>query len=203
MAPPVQLVAPRPGLRRTRTEKHTLYKRLRSLKLRLRTLLIMCLFLPQFVVASPDLEPIQIKVMPFQAWKQEQIVRAQNEVVKLTNELLMSHSKRHQLIRQGDPANTFNHDEAGLGQKTGVSVKLQQAQQNLQIAKELEFDDYLEIHMQLVLEDKDALKDWISKLSQEELVQAIQYLAESRGGVEGLPSVDVGAMSSESDIKTN
>ncbi len=137
----------------------------------------------------------------FEVWKQEQIVRGQNEVVKLTNKLLMSQSQDHQLIAKAQSQKIFNRKSDEMRQ-ADVGSLLKQAQQNLEIAKELEFDDYLELHMDQLMSDPDILKEWLGNLSKDEVVEAFQYLAK-RGNPTLLPPIDVGAHPSNQQIKAN
>ncbi|MEZ4873470.1 MAG: hypothetical protein R2827_14770 [Bdellovibrionales bacterium] len=148
------------------------------------------MFLLVFLIASQALAvETTVQIPVFATWKQQQIIRSQNEVVRLTNELLMSKSTDHQILNTWEE--TINPSE-GVVRQDQVGEALKQARQNLEISKELEFDDYLEIHMEALMADKEALRVWLSRLSQSEVVDAFHYLAE-RGDSSLIPPIDVGA----------
>lgn len=129
-------------------------------------LITLCILVAS-VVAEAAVEP-SADVLKFSTWKNEQIQRAQNQVVRTTNQILLEKNEQ-------EPSS-----KAPWGEKEATLEKmrsdLKQAKGDLQIAQELEFEDYLSVYLSKIGEDEVRLKNLAEKLTAEEVTKTLLYL---------------------------
>ncbi len=114
------------------------------------------------------------KVLTFKTWKEQQVMKAQNIVVRLANQILI---KNNSLLSGQEPEvtteSTLNNTEGA--QKNGTR-DLKLAQQDLQIATELEFEDYLSVLLSQLGDNPKRLKELAKQLSTDEVAKTLLYL---------------------------
>ena len=75
-----------------------------------------------------------------------------------------------------------------------VEAQMQTAIENLQIAKELGIEDYIEVYLSRYQDDEDSLKKLLKKLSQDEILKILQSRLKTTGttsAVRPVPSATV------------
>jgi len=128
----------------------------------------------------------------FQLWKEHQVVEARNRVVRLTNRMHLLKTGRYKLDTENLPlleeADERLYKELkafGEGKEaekaeieqvllSRVEAQMQTAIENLQIAKDLGIEDYIEVYLSRYQDDEESLKRLLKKLSQDEILQILQ-----------------------------
>jgi hypothetical protein len=115
----------------------------------------------------------------FETWKNQQIIKVQNRVVRLANQILLIKTDRlkERTYQTGDHIVAPEIDNKSLYLPLeDLSRDLKQAQQDLQIAQELGFEDYLSVYLSQLGENPVQLKLLAEKLSTEQVTKALLYL---------------------------
>lgn len=122
-----------------------------------------------------------VGVLTFQSWKDQQVLGSQNQVLRI--------SARIEQVRTSKPGQTDAKDTGLAGVPTGRVKKavivdplaaaekdLRRAQESLQTANELQFEDYINVYLPTLQDQPDSLNKLAEKLSKEELSEIFKSL---------------------------
>ncbi len=164
-------------------------------------------------MAFSQAESVSVDPLTFGRWKDHQVVEAKNQVVRLSNRLHLLKTGRYKVESvkiDGEPLLGDEGEKEYNDLKTGgvdeetlkkaedkvlktVQDKMKAALENLQYAKELSVDDYLEVYLSRFKDDELALKKVVAKLSENEVMQILKtQMAKGPGGRKSqLPAADL------------
>ena len=131
--------------------------------------LLMILSLWNIVQAAEAKKPAVDPVMAlsFKQWKTQQIVEAQNQVARFANKSL--------LIKSNDPNKmVISSDGDNLDE---LEKQLKQARIRLEVAQELNFDDYVAIYLSQFSKDKARLEQLAAKLTTQDVAEILEYMS--------------------------
>lgn len=127
-----------------------------------------CLLLVVSIICCCTLQANEkIQVLSFKKWKQNQIIDAQNKVVRLSNKMHLLKTQHFQL-----------NDEQ-MAEMNKLDIEKQQnrlnlAIDNLQFSKDLTLDDYYAIYLSQYTNNSTALSEYLKSASNEEMVKVLQ-----------------------------
>lgn len=113
------------------------------------------------------------EVLKFDTWKKLQTMQAQNHVVRLTNEILLKKNTQTEAGTDTSWGTESNELES-------LNDKLKQAKEDLQVAQELEFEDYLAVYLTQFGSDEKMLRKVADKLTPEQVTKTLIYLQRYR-----------------------
>lgn len=119
-------------------------------------------------------------VLSFQTWKNQQVMKSQNRMVELANKALMTKTNQAPMPNIEHQVSAIDDNDSTL---EDLSKNLKQAQQDLQISQELEFEDYLTVYLSQLGADKVSLKRLAEKLTTDQVTQTLLYLQRHTGTV--------------------
>lgn len=109
----------------------------------------------------------------FQAWKEQQVLEAQNQVLRISAR--MSH------LKSGKKSTAAGGDTAGLPSSrvkkaetdtvASAERELRRAQESLQTANTLTMDEYISVYLPTLQANPDAIQALSQKLSKDELAE--------------------------------
>ena len=118
----------------------------------------------------------QIVALTFQNWKEQQVLEAQNQMLRT--------STRINQIKLGKPQGPDSKDSTNSGLPSGRIKKsvegdqlaaaekdIKRAQESLEAANTLVFEDYINIYLPSLQDQPEAINKLADKLSKEELAQ--------------------------------
>ncbi|NJL25678.1 MAG: hypothetical protein HC902_11230 [Calothrix sp. SM1_5_4] len=124
----------------------------------------------------------RISVLTFQAWKEQQILEAQNQVLRASTRLTQLKAGRGTSARNKKPAQLPN-DKVREAEESETSIaekELARAQESLQSANDLEFEAYINVYLPTLQDHPEALQKLAEKLSKEELAEVFKALMRAR-----------------------
>jgi G3E family GTPase len=120
--------------------------------------------------------------LKFKTWKEQQIVEAQNEVLRLSAKLrqIKSNAKSDKIAKeQRDPNELVTSHR--FEKNPDVNDKdLKRAQENLEIAKDFSIEDYAEIYVSSLQQDPDQFSRLVETLSKDEMAQLMKVLVKNK-----------------------
>ena len=121
-------------------------------------------------------EPL-ISVFTFQNWKEQQILDAQNQALRVSARI--GHLKSSKGTASKDstplPANSkFKKSE--IDSVAAAERDLRRAQESLKAANDLNIEDYVTVYLPTLREDPEALQALAQKMSKEELAEIFKVL---------------------------
>lgn len=124
--------------------------------------------------ASAHADPLK-----FKAWKEQQIVEAQNEVLRISARL---HSQKTtpkaEKPGSADAELIGNHRFQTAPEVTDRDLKM--AQETLEISKEFTIEDYAEVYVSGLQEDSDQFAKLMNSLSKDEITQLMKILVKNK-----------------------
>ena len=129
----------------------------------------------------------QVTALGFQAWKEQQVLEAQNQTLR--------NSSRISQLRANKPAGKESKEATGSLSNSrikkapeqdtlaGAERDLKRAQETLENANELQFEDYIVIYLPTLQDQPEALSKLADKLSKDELAEIfkVMYTKGARG----------------------
>jgi hypothetical protein len=115
----------------------------------------------------------QINVVGFQAWKEQQILEAQNQMLRTSSRITQVKSNKGSTGSAKEAAvnlpnsrikKTADSDSVALAERD-----LKRAQESLETASGLQLDDYISIYLPTLQDQPEALNKLAEKLTKEEL----------------------------------
>lgn len=111
--------------------------------------------------------------MKYKGWKESQILEAQNEVLRISSKLKQSRG-------QAKVERASLNDER-LEKSPEVTEKdLKRAQEQLEFARQLSFQDYAEVYVSGLQQNPEQFSKLVDSLSREELSQIMKILMKSK-----------------------
>jgi hypothetical protein len=116
--------------------------------------------------------------LTFQAWKDQQVLEAQNQVLRLASRVSLFKSGKLTTSGIKQPAHLpsdkvkFADTEA----LAGAEADLKRAQDSLANARDLKFSDYVDVYIPTLQNQPEALQKLSEKLSKEELSEIFKGL---------------------------
>lgn len=132
---------------------------------------------------------VHAEPLKFKAWKEQQIVEAQNEVLRI--------SARLRVQKTGSKAEKASSaDKEILGsrfqQSPEVTEKdLKMAQESLEIAKEFNLEDYADVYVSSLQDDSEQFSKLMNSLSKDEMTQLMKILVKNKAADSDRPTSHV------------
>ena len=120
--------------------------------------------------------PALTEPMKFKSWKEQQILGAQNELLRISAKLHAPKAKSEATRAKSELDGTNRFEKAG--DVTDRDVK--SAQESLEIAKNLTLEDYAEVYVAHLQDNPDQFAKLVDTLSKDELVQLVKILNKIR-----------------------
>jgi hypothetical protein len=123
-------------------------------------------------MAAP-LEPLK-----FKAWKEQQIVEAQNEVLRISARLHAQKSSPKSLSASPDTEVLGSSRFQQTAEFTDRDMKM--AQESLEIAKEFSLQDYADVYVSNLQNEPEQFTKLITSLSKDEMTQLMKILVKNK-----------------------
>jgi hypothetical protein len=115
----------------------------------------------------------QVAVVGFQAWKEQQVLEAQNQMLRTSSRINQLKSNRGATGSAKEAAvnlpNSRIKKTADSDSVAGAERDLKRAQESLETAGGLQLDDYISIYLPTLQDQPEALNKLADKLTKEEL----------------------------------
>lgn len=145
------------------------------------TLALILLFLALVQGAAGFGQDLLSPPLPFKAWREQQLMEARNQVVRVTNKMTLDRS-------QPVPLQTSVEANPSKGLKgSKPETELKRALDNLQSAKELTIEDYFLVYLSRYKGQPQALEFIAQRLTREEIAELLKVMLNS-SSVESLKS---------------
>jgi hypothetical protein len=117
----------------------------------------------------------QINVVGFQAWKEQQVLEAQNQMLRTSTRIGQLKSNKgaggaakESAVNMPNSRIKKTSDSDSVG---GAERDLKRAQESLETANGLQMDDYISIYLPTLQDQPEALNKLAEKLTKEELAE--------------------------------
>lgn len=115
--------------------------------------------------------------LKFKAWKEQQIVEAQNEVLRISARLrAQKNSPKTEKSTDTDLLNSNRFQQA----PEVTTGDLKNAQETLTIAKEFTLEDYADVYVSNLQEEPELFTKLMNSLSKEEMAQLMKVLVKNK-----------------------
>lgn len=125
-------------------------------------------------------------ILNFTAWKEQQILHAQNKVLRLSAKL---YEINHGRTPKTDEAATHEVEKLKISSsekitkteespRQQVERQLKGAEENLEIAKELSLDDYISVYLPKIAKNPELFQRLKDQLSRQELSQLLSAMVQ-------------------------
>lgn len=125
-------------------------------------------------------------ILNFTSWKEQQILHAQNKVLRLSAKL---YEINHGRVPKTDEAATQEVENLKLSPsekitkteespRQHVERQLKGAEENLEIAKELSLDDYISVYLPKIAKNPELFQKLKDQLSRQELSQLLSAMVQ-------------------------
>jgi hypothetical protein len=135
-------------------------------------IVVICLTL--MCVLAYGQEP-QVKVFGFEDWKQQQVLEAQNQMLRISSRIAqLKSNKSGSAAKESAVTSLPNGRIKKSNDSDTVAVAerdLKRAQESLETAGSLQVDDYISIYLPTLQDQPEALDRLAEKLSKEELAE--------------------------------
>jgi hypothetical protein len=124
-------------------------------------------------------EPHGSAPMNFQAWKDQQVLEAQNQVLRASNRLSQLKAGRSSLGSTAKEPTKLNSDKIKKADSDPIlsaERELKRSQEGLEAATNLEFTNYVDVYLPTLREDPESLQKLAERLSKEELTQIFKSI---------------------------
>lgn len=128
----------------------------------------------------------QISALSFHTWKEQQVLEAQNQMLRVSSRINQLKSSKGTLGSNKDSAVSLPNNRIKKAAETdslaAAERDLKRAQETLESAGGLQLDDYINIYLPTLQDNPDALNKLADKLSKEELAEIFKmtYLKKDR-----------------------
>lgn len=140
-------------------------------------LLLCCL------LSAPALAQESATPLVFKEWKNQQVLDAQNQVLRASNHLTQVRAGKAPLKKSARLPNDKVRDTTEDDQTSGER-DLKRARDGLTAAQALTFPNYVEIYLPSIRDDAAGVQKLAEKLSKEELVEIFRALMKNGPGTD-------------------
>ncbi len=130
-----------------------------------------------FATCAAFAQEPQITVLNFQNWKEQQILDAQNQTLRVSARLAQVKNGKSAAQKESAPlpaGSKFKKSESDT--VAGAEKDLRRAQESLKAALELAMEDYVTVYLPTLRDSPEALQALAQKLSKEELAEIFKVL---------------------------
>lgn len=145
-----------------------------NFKIRVPQLVLAACFLGLAVTAGAQ-EIKSAQPLAFQGWKDQQVLEAQNQVLRTSARLNSIKSSRPLAIKTKDGVAT-KAKKTDADPVTSAELDLKRAKDSLETAQALKFEDYVDVYIPTLQDQPEALQKIAEKLSKEELMVVVKGL---------------------------
>jgi hypothetical protein len=118
--------------------------------------------------------------LPFKIWKDQQITEARNQVVRISNRRTLAKASAKSSENEPDHSRTVSSEEISTQQHvqrpSNLETDLQQANENLESAKELSFEDYVTVYLAAYKNRPEVLAGISQRLTKEEVAALLSLV---------------------------
>jgi len=118
----------------------------------------------------------QVTVLTFQNWKEQQILDAQNQTLRISARIAQLKLSKTSAAKEAGPLPSTKIKKSENDAATAAEKDLRRAQESLKVANELAIEDYVTIYLPTLRENPEALQALAQKMSKEELVEIFKVL---------------------------
>lgn len=120
-----------------------------------------------------------VPALTFQAWKDQQVLEAQNQILRASNRVATVKNSKGAPVESKDsgalPSSRVKKAN-DLDLISNSEKDLKRSQESMQTATALQFEDYINIYLPTLQNEPEALNRLTEKLSKEELAEITKHL---------------------------
>lgn len=127
-------------------------------------------------------EPLVPAPLTFQAWKDQQVLEAQNQVLRISARISSLRTTKPKGSKT-EPANLANGKLKKVSDTDTLAAAeqdLRRAQESLSSANNLQFEDYVDVYIPTLSDQPEALQKLSDKLTKEELAEIFKALMKAK-----------------------
>ena len=129
-----------------------------------------------FTTAALGQEP-QIMVFTFQSWKEQQILEAQNQTLRVSARIAQLKTGKSAAAKDSAPVPASSKFKKSESDSVAAAEKdLRRAQESLKAANDLNIEDYISVYLPSLRENPEALQALSLKMSKEELAEIFKLM---------------------------
>lgn len=119
------------------------------------------------------------EALSFQAWKDQQVLEAQNQILRASSRITQLKSGKVPVAAGGEEKGALSSSRF---KKTNVDTisaaerDLKRGQENIEAAGQLQFTDYINVYLVSLQDQPDALTKLAEKMTKEELLEVTKAL---------------------------
>jgi hypothetical protein len=121
----------------------------------------------------------QVVALTFQAWKDQQVLEAQNQILRISARLNQLKNGKASGTESKETANLPSNRLKKVGEADSLALAekdLKRAQESMETATGLQFENYIDIYLPSLQDQPEAAAKLIEKLSKEELMEITKAL---------------------------
>jgi C4-dicarboxylate-specific signal transduction histidine kinase len=119
----------------------------------------------------------QISVFTFQGWKEQQILDAQNQTLRISARIAQLKTGKTPGAKNSAPLPANSRFKKAESDSVAAAEKdLRRSQESLKAANDLSVEDYVSVYLPSLRENPEALQTLAQKLSKEELAEIFKVL---------------------------
>lgn len=135
------------------------------------------------VISSLSARAASADPLKFKAWKEQQIVEAQNEVLRISARLHAQKNASKADKTSVAPDNEVLGSSRFQQQTADVTDRdLKMAQESLEIAKEFSLQDYADVYVSGLQNEPEQFTKLMTTLSKDEMTQLMKILVKNKNG---------------------
>jgi hypothetical protein len=116
-------------------------------------------------------------VLTLQAWKEQQVLEAQNQVLRASARLAqMKNSKHNSATKESLKIGSNRVKQVEIDPATAAERELRRAQEGLTSAQNYGLDEYIAIYLPTLSDQAEAINTLTNRLSKEELAEIVKGL---------------------------
>lgn len=119
----------------------------------------------------------QITVFAFQSWKEQQILDAQNQTLRISARIAQLKNGKAAAAKDSSPLpmnSKFKKSETDT--VAGAEKDLRRAQESLKAANDLTIEEYVNVYLPTLRENPEALQTLAQKMTKDELTEVFKVL---------------------------
>lgn len=123
--------------------------------------------------------PAEPRPLSFAAWRDQQVLEGQNQVLRASSRVaqLKAGKAQSKLPEPSEVPANARMKKIGEGESlASAELDLKRAQETVESASKLQFDDYVEVYVPTLQDHPEALQKLSEKLSKEELIEILKLL---------------------------
>ncbi|MAV90147.1 MAG: hypothetical protein CL676_01910 [Bdellovibrionaceae bacterium] len=146
------------------------------------SLILMSLFFGLSLIARAEEAP-DTRPLPYKAWKEQQILNAQNRLLRISAELDTVKTTENSESSKSSEASSPKEQALERFQKTKTKSEVERltkeqklARQAVEGASGLTFEDYITVYLPTLSQSPEALETLVGTLSKEELTKILEEI---------------------------